>query len=162
MSGSERADFCRGFLLELERLEKSVQGLGCAATRLRWNRCLSFGGTLFRAEFLGRREASVGLGARGLCFLIASLRVRLRRGSNSVSISLAIAGHSYVSWVAVQSGALQRAQSGDLFLRAVFALFFLVALLFQGFFCWLVQCVPLVVCEFFVRRGRPIAGFDDG
>ncbi len=69
-------------------------------------------------------------------------------GSNLASISLAIVGHSYISWVAVRSGALQRGQSGDLFLRS----FLLLALLFQGLFCGLVQCVPLFIFEFYVCR----------
>ncbi len=39
--------------------------------------CVSLGGSLFSAEFLGR-EASVVLGAHRFCVLIASLRARLR------------------------------------------------------------------------------------
>ena len=137
MSRSERVDliFVAGSFSSWSVWRNLSRALGVQpAARLRWNRCLSFGGTLFRAELLGRREASVVLGARGLCFLIASLRARLRRGSNLVSISLAIFGHSYVSWVAVQSGALQRGQSGDLFLRAAFALFFCWRCSFRAFF----------------------------
>jgi hypothetical protein len=133
------------------------------AARLRWNRCLSFGGALFRAELLGRREASVVLGACGLCFLIASLRARLRRGSNLVSISLAIFGHSYVSWVAVQSGALQRGQSGDLFLRAAFALFFCWRCSFRAFFVGLCRVFHSSFVSFlFAEEGRGVAGVGGG
>ncbi len=46
---------------------------------------LALGDTLFSAEFLGRREASVVSGARGFCFLIASLRARVKFGFNSLA-----------------------------------------------------------------------------
>ncbi len=62
MGRSERVDLvsARGFLLELEHSENLSRVLGVQpAARLRWNRCLSFGGTLFRAELLGRVCARV-------------------------------------------------------------------------------------------------------
>jgi hypothetical protein len=101
----------------------------------------------------------VVLGARGFCILFASLRARLRRVANFFSISLVIVGHSYVSWVAVQSGALKRRNLGDLFLMAVFALFFCLRS-FRAFFVGLYSVLhsPSVSFLFVVGRGVGFAG----
>ncbi len=106
---------------------------------------------LLSAQFLGRRGGESGDGARMSCFLIASLMAMLRRGSNLVSISLAAVGHLYVSWVAA-NGALHRGHSSDLFLMAVFPLFFCCRRSFRVFHSSSVSFV-------FVGVGRGVVGF---
>ncbi len=102
---SERVDllFAAGSFSSWSPWRSLSRALGVQpAARLRWNRCLSLGGTLFSAEFLG-------YWVRGCLFCFVFLtQVASEEGVEFSFISLAIVVHSYVSWVAVQSGALQR------------------------------------------------------
>jgi hypothetical protein len=97
VSRSERV-ICAGSFSSCSPWRNRSRVLGAACREVA--NSLSFGGTLFRV--LGRREASVVMHA-GYAFLLRRLRVE-----KGVEFGFDFFGHSYVLWVLVHCGTLQR------------------------------------------------------
>ncbi len=131
MSRSERVDLISavGSFSSCSLWTSLSRVLGAASREVAVEQVLVFGGSLFRAEFLGRRRVWiywVHAGCASYC-----VEGKVEKG---VEFGFDFLGDSYGSWVAVQNEALQRGQSGDLFLRAAIDFFFCCRRSFRAFF----------------------------